>query len=333
MKTFICSNSVIAKRGSLQIRCFEPLAGAEQHSANPVLLVPSIINKPYVFDLSEDRSFVRHLLSHGLRVYVMDWGEPRRIDSGLGLVDYAIRLPRFALKQVLKHSGAKQAQLLGYCLGGTFSLILASLGLPEIEGVVALTTPVNLEEPGPMGKLTDDRLVDFNRLVKSHPIIPGPLLYSAFQSLNVAGTSQKMRGVIAKRNDHEFLRRFIDLETWVTDSVDMTALSAQQIVEWLYRENRLFNDELALGPYKISLKDGRVPVLNLTAQWDTVAPNVTSTCLDKVWAGPVETHVFPGGHLGVIVGSKAPANMWAVTSEWLMRKKSLSSVKAEMTNN
>lgn len=318
VRSFITENTVIARRGSLALRRFEPRA--EAAGAKPVLLVPSIINRSYIFDLSEDRSFVRHLLERGLPVYIIDWGEPSRLDAQLGLADYARSLIRFSINATRRDSGAESVHLLGYCLGGTFSLIAAARGTPGIASVVALTTPVDLSQPGPMGKLTDPRLIDFEALSRGAPIIPGPALYTAFQSLDPTGTSAKLRGLISKRGDSDFVKRFIDLETWVTDSVAMTAKAAREIVEQLYRKNALALGQLRLDGEVIQLAQGRAPVLNLMARTDTICPAEASLPLKELWGGPVTNHVFPGGHLGVVVGSRAPDNMWRVTSDWLLEQ-------------
>ncbi|MCW8140316.1 MAG: hypothetical protein KIT58_15560 [Planctomycetota bacterium] len=58
----------------------------------PVVLVPSIINRSYVFDLRPGQSLVEALLGAGLDVVLVDWGVPAQADARLGLGDYALGL-------------------------------------------------------------------------------------------------------------------------------------------------------------------------------------------------------------------------------------------------
>jgi len=50
-------------------------------SRKPVLLVYSVINKPYILDLTPGFSFVEHLLEQGLDVYLIEWGKIEKATS------------------------------------------------------------------------------------------------------------------------------------------------------------------------------------------------------------------------------------------------------------
>jgi poly[(R)-3-hydroxyalkanoate] polymerase subunit PhaC len=58
---------------------------ARTHS---ILIIYAPINRFHIMDISQDRSVVKKLLSHGLDVYLLDWGYPGWEDSGLSLIDY-----------------------------------------------------------------------------------------------------------------------------------------------------------------------------------------------------------------------------------------------------
>ncbi|MDC3379330.1 alpha/beta fold hydrolase, partial [Planctomycetota bacterium] len=132
---------VVLRRGPLTLRRYR---AAGKRLPVPVVLVPSIINRPYILDLREGQSLVAHLLSQGLDVYLIDWGLPTQADAGLDLAAYSGRLMRDVLRSACATSGSASAHLFGYCLGGTFSLIAAARGLRKIASVVALTTPVDM---------------------------------------------------------------------------------------------------------------------------------------------------------------------------------------------
>ena len=58
------------------------LAFGGEASGAPVLLVPSLINRAYILDLTAQRSFARYLRERGLRPYLLDWGR-RAPTSGI----------------------------------------------------------------------------------------------------------------------------------------------------------------------------------------------------------------------------------------------------------
>src|SRR5580704_7465464 len=48
----------------------------------PILLVPSVVSRSYVFDLHRGNSFVELLLKAGFAVYLVDWGVAGPEESG-----------------------------------------------------------------------------------------------------------------------------------------------------------------------------------------------------------------------------------------------------------
>ena len=50
-----------------------------------MLVVPSLINRPYILDLAPGRSLLRWLAAQGLRPLLMDWGTPGAAEAGFDL--------------------------------------------------------------------------------------------------------------------------------------------------------------------------------------------------------------------------------------------------------
>lgn len=308
----VTPRTVVARFGPARLLRFD---AATPRLPVPVVLVPSIINRGRIFDLGADQSLAAHLVSAGLDVYLIDWGQPTPADAHLGLSDYALRLTRRAVTAARRASGADRVHLMGYCLGGTFALIAATR-LSDVASVCALTTPVDLADPGPLGVLTDRRLVDVEALTAAWPIVPAAVLWGAFQALDPVGIGRKWRGFVRLLRDRVRRRRFLAQEGWLADPVPMTGRAVRDVVD-LYQRNALAEGTLLLEGAPVRLAEGRAPVLNLIAARDTIVPAAASQALDGLWGGPVATHTFPGGHIGVCVGSRAPAAMWAVTTDWL----------------
>lgn len=317
---FTTPHRQVLNSGPMRLLRFESPAETAPVDADPVILVPSIINRPYVFDLREGQSIAAHLTAQGLTVYLIDWGDPTRMDGGLGFKDYALRLMRNAIQHVCGATGRDAVQLFGYCLGGTFSLMAAAAGVRGISGVAALTTPVDLADPGAYGLLTGEALLDVERLTAGFKVVPGRLLWASFQALDPTGNLRKARGFLERARDADFRARFKAQEGWLSDPVDMPGAALADIVD-LYRNNTFARGELTLSGRPVRPADGRQPVLNLIASRDTVVPPEASRPLELLWGGPVQTAEFPGGHLGVAVGSKAPENMWKVAAEWFAAPK------------
>lgn len=54
----------------------------------PLLIIPSLINRSYIVDLTERRSLMRYLAARGFRPLLVDWGETGEVERDFTLDDY-----------------------------------------------------------------------------------------------------------------------------------------------------------------------------------------------------------------------------------------------------
>ena len=74
----------------------------------PILLVYSLINRPYVLDLVPGNSLVEYLVKQGFDVYLLDWGVPGDEDASLAFEHFVLDYLARAVKQVLRTSRAQE---------------------------------------------------------------------------------------------------------------------------------------------------------------------------------------------------------------------------------
>ncbi len=103
----------------------------------------ALVNRPYMVDIQEDRSMVRNLLSHGLELYLVDWGYPDRGDMYLTLDDYINGYIDNCVRAVCERHGLDKINLLGICQGGTFSLCYTALHPSRVQNLITMVTPVD----------------------------------------------------------------------------------------------------------------------------------------------------------------------------------------------
>ena len=83
----------------------------------PLLVVWSVINRHYILDLAQDRSFVEYALSQGLQVFVTSWRNPGPEHADWNLDTYAQALLD-ATDAIREISGSDQIGTVGLCAGG-----------------------------------------------------------------------------------------------------------------------------------------------------------------------------------------------------------------------
>ena len=98
---------------------------------------------------------------------------------------------------------------------------------------------------------------------------------------------------------------------WVGDNPPFPARAFQQWVTWLYKENRLAKGTLRLRDARVDLGSIDLPLLVITAGADHIAPRHTTLPLLDLVSSPDVTHLDrPGGHIGLMAGSKARKELW-----------------------
>src|SRR5262249_27184341 len=109
----------------------------------PILVVYALVNRPYMVDLQDDRSLVKHLLALGEDVYLIDWGYPDQSDRYLTLDDYINGYIDRCVDVVAKRHAVEKINLLGICQGGAFSLCFASIHPEKVNRLITMVTPVD----------------------------------------------------------------------------------------------------------------------------------------------------------------------------------------------
>ena len=121
----------------------------------PLLIVPSVVNKFYLTDLAPGRSLVEFATGEGQQMFSISWRNPGPEQRNLGLDAYISAIIE-ALDAVLAITGAERAHTLGVCAGGQLLTIavahLAAKGTQE--RVASMSLPVCVLHHGEPGSVT-----------------------------------------------------------------------------------------------------------------------------------------------------------------------------------
>src|SRR5436853_1241282 len=108
---------VVFQNDLMQLIQYEP--ATKKVYKRPLLVIPPWINKYYILDLREKNSLIKWAVEQGLTVFVISWVNPDERHAAKDFVDYMLEGPLEALDAIEKVTGEKEANVLGYCLGGT----------------------------------------------------------------------------------------------------------------------------------------------------------------------------------------------------------------------
>ena len=85
----------------------------------------------------------------------------------------------------------------------------------------------------------------------------------------------------------------------------------RQWITEFYQDNKLVRDRLDMDGRPVRLRSITVPVLNVAATADTIAPRpTTAAILGKVASDDRQELLVNGGHVGIVVGRAAKQGLW-----------------------
>ena len=288
--------------------------------AIPVLLVFALINRPEIFDLRAGHSFVQFLLDEGFDVFLVDWGVPDDEDADMGLAEFVCDELHWAIRETLRTSRQEEVTLVGWCIGGTLCAMYCALN-PNgaVRNAVLLTTPID-----PAGSLYAKWLdrVDVD-LIADGSSIPGAGIDWANKLMkpvaNYVTTYRKLwENVLAGKPVRESYQA---MAKWVADTPPFPARAFKEWAAWMYQDSRLVAGRLHLRGQRVDLRRIEQNLLVVTAGADHIAPRETTLpLLDLVSSGDVTHLARPGGHIGLMAGSKAAHEIWPELSDWLSER-------------
>ena len=289
-------------------------------STIPVLVSFAMLNRQDVLDLQQDRSLMKKLLDEGLDIYIMDWGYPTRADRYLTMEDYIDGYMNDAVDFLRKRHHVEKIHKMGICQAGTYSMIYASLYPEKLQSLTTYVAPYDFSnDENMLYKWTKN--IDVDTMVDTMGIIPGEMLDGAFAMLSPSMNISKYLGMMDSLEDRDKILNFLRMEHWKTDLPAITGEMYRKYIKDLFRDNLLIQGKMTLGGRKIDLRKMTVPFLNVYATDDKIIPNdSTRAIMSKVGSKDKEEYPFPGGHIGVFVGSRSQRELAPAVAKWVIAR-------------
>lgn len=294
-------------------------ATSEKKAVTPILITYALVNRPYIMDLQEDRSFIKLLLERGFDVYVIDWGYPKQKDKFLSLDDYINGFIHNCVKYIQRESCLQKLTLLGVCQGGVFNLCYSAMHPENIANIVCINTPTDFHTKHDRLSLYSKH-IDFSQLTKAHGIIPGKLLSLNFINTNpIEFISRKYSEFAIDIDKSDKKELFLKIEKWSFDCPDIPGTIFSQFCTEFYQQNKLKSGSIQIGSKTVDLKSITNPVLNIYSSEDKIVPPESSKALNGITAtNDYHEIACPGGHISPFISKKNLTSLQKRLCDWLM---------------
>ncbi len=270
----------------------------------PVVFVPSLINPPFVLDLTPRNSLLRWMAGRGVRPLLLDWGAPSAEDRDLGIARHVETL----LVPLLDALGDRTA-LVGYCLGGTMAA--AAAALHPIAGLALIAAPWRFSGFPETARADMISLWETARpTCDTLGYLPMEILQTAFWRLDPGRTVSKYERFGALDPNSTEAQAFVALEDWANGGAPLTLEAGRETFEDLFAADLPGTGRWRVGGQTIDPANLACPLLDIVSLSDRIVPAATATGLD-------ERLELGAGHVGMIVGGRARAQLWDPLAVWL----------------
>ena len=282
----------------------------------PLLVVPSLINRAYILDLSAETSLLRWLAGHGLRPFLVDWERPGPEERRFTLTDYIVGRLERALDAVRAETG-RLPVLAGYCMGGLLALPLAERRGADLAGLALLATPWDFQaDGGTSPHLIAAGLAGAAPALELLGEMPVDLVQALFAALDPEVAVKKFLAFSRMDPESPRARRFVALEDWLNDGVPLAAPVARECLGGWYGENTPARKAWRIAGRPVDPGRVALPTLCLLPGQDRIVPPASARALAEAIPG-AESLAPPVGHIGMIVSGDAREKVWTPFLRWL----------------
>ena len=269
----------------------------------PVLFIPSLINPPYILDLAPEQSLLRWLAARGHRVLLLDWGTPAPKDRAADITAHVTDLV-----VPLANALAAPPVLVGYCLGGTIAAAAASV-MP-VAGLAMIAAPWHFSGFGEGARARIAALwAQVQPMCTALGLVPMEVLQSGFWALDPARTIGKYEAFAALPADSDAARRFVALEDWANGGAPLPYAAGAQMFDF-FANDMPGRGVWTVGGRAVDLAALACPTVDFVSTTDRIVPCASA-------AGFADRRELHAGHVGMVVGSTAQAQLWAPLDDWI----------------
>lgn len=312
---------VVYEGGKVRLRHYRAVGTPHP---TPLLVVYSLIKRPFILDLQPGRSVVESLTKQGVEIYLIDWIPPTRDDSWRGFDAYIKADLANAVRAVQIREQVERVSLLGYCFGGLLTTIYTALYPETVKHLINFTLPLDMS----VRELARDALIDklspatVNLITTLYGNCPAWFIKAGFDAMSpVHHAFDKYIGLYRNQDKEGYAETFDLFERWMNSDVPLAGQIFREMMEDIFRHNLLVQGRFQVAGQTVNLRAITCPVLNVIGEHDDVVhPRSSLPLLDLIGSDDARNLVFPTGHIGAAVSAAAQKKLWPQVGAWLKER-------------
>ncbi len=269
----------------------------------PLVIFPPWINRFYILDLNEKKSFIRWAVGQGVTVFVASWKSADASMKDIAWDDY-IRAQIGAIDHIRARLKVPAVHTIGYCVAGTTLAatlaILAQRGeADKVKSATFFTAQVDFSRSGELNNFINDDQIRTIESLSTNGYLDGRYLALTF---NLLRSSDLIWNYVV--NNYLLGEDYpaFDLLHWNGDVTNLPARWHGDYLRDLYRDNKLVEPgALSADGTPIDLRKVTTPAYVQAGKEDHIAPAKSVFKLTGQFTGPTKFVLAGSGHIAGVV--------------------------------
>lgn len=239
--------------------------------------------------------------------------------------------------------------MMGWCLGGLLCLLYQGLAKDKhLRNIVTVASPIDVESgkgtiaavagiaealDGPVQMISNYSNVRLNTLDPARLSLPEWATTLVFKMTDPVGSVTGYWDLFMRMSDREFVESYSTKADYLNNMLRYPGGVLRDMASSVMGDNELVSGKVCFGDYVAELDTIESSLLAFAGETDNlVPPEVAEKIIDVVASTDVEFRVAPGGHMGVIIGSKAQNAVWSESVAWLAERSAATTGKKVRRN-
>ncbi len=287
----------------------------EMVNSIPLVMVPPMINKYYLVDMSPGRSYVEFCVQRGFQVFAVSWRNPTEEHRDWGLDAY-IDAVHEALQAAAEIAGTEQVNTVSLCAGGiTVAALLGHLASTQDTLINCATFGVTLLDftvPTMIGLLASPAIVENSvRATKRGGVLPGASAKALFSLLrpNDLIWNYWVRNNLMGEEPPAF-----DVLAWNSDATRLPAALHADFLD-LFMQNSLAAGALLVHGTPVDLSKVECDSFVVGARNDHLTAWKACYATTQLMGGTSQFALSSSGHIQSLVNPPGNPRMTVATAE------------------
>lgn len=287
--------------------------------------IPTLVNAPFaghtamIADYHRGQSLVETLLGAGIaHVALTDWKSATEDMKDLEVDNYLADMV-----VAIDDLGGK-VDLVGLCQGGWVSAMIAARFPDKVNSLVLAGAPIDTDAgDGPIKRMAHRSPLSFYQELVGlgGGLMKGRFMLSGWKNMHPEQHYiQDHVDLYEHIDDPAYIAKEETFERWYENPIDLPGRWYLQVIEQLFKQNRLAKGEFVGLGRKLDLRAITCPVYLLAGAQDDIttpeqvldAAKYIGTPQDKIVKQTV-----PGGHIGLFMGARTLKDYWPGIGRWI----------------